>query len=65
MAKLLVKNVNYVVTCDDRDSVSEHVNILVEDGVITRISNEKMTAEDVIDASHMVMYPGLINTHHH
>ena len=24
-----------------------------------------MAADDVIDASHMVMYPGLINTHHH
>lgn len=33
--------------------------------MITRISEDEMTAEDVIDASHMVMYPGLINTHHH
>ena len=24
-----------------------------------------MTADEVIDGSHMVMYPGLINTHHH
>ena len=33
--------------------------------MIVQISEEEMTAEDVIDASSMVMYPGLINTHHH
>lgn len=65
MAKLLVKHVNYLVTCDNEDTVLRHVNVLIENGVITRISENEMTAEDVIDASHMVMYPGLINTHHH
>ncbi len=34
--------------------------------VAFRIStNHEETAADVIDASNMVMYPGLINTHHH
>ena len=42
-----------------------HVNVLIENGVIIKISNEEMTADDVINASNMVMYPGLINTHHH
>ena len=28
-------------------------------------NQDRRTAEDVIDASNMVMYPGLINTHHH
>lgn len=65
MARLLVKHVNHLVTCDDNDRILQHVNVLIEDGVITRISEEEMTAEDVIDASNMVMYPGLINTHHH
>ena len=65
MADLLVKNVSWLVTCDDSDRVLSGTNVLVEDGVITRISPEEMTADEVIDASGMVMYPGLINTHHH
>lgn len=62
---LLVKNVKHLVTCDLTDRLLERVNVLVRDGVITEISNEELTADDVIDASDMVMYPGLINTHHH
>lgn len=65
MKSLLVKNVRHLVTCDVDDQVLEDVNVLVQDGVISYIGKEEKTAEDVIDASHMVMYPGLINTHHH
>lgn len=62
---LLVKNVRHLVTCDDSDRLLDGVNVFVQDGVIAGIGQEEWTAEDVIDASHMVMYPGLINTHHH
>lgn len=62
---LLVKNVRHLVTCDDSDRLLDGVNVFVRDGVIAGIGQEEWTAEDVIDASHMVMYPGLINTHHH
>lgn len=62
---LLVKNVKHLVTCDTDDRMLEGVNVFVQDGVIAYIGNEERTAEDVIDASNMVMYPGLINTHHH
>ena len=62
---LLMKNVKYLVTCDDSDRLLDGVNVFVRDGVIAGIGQEEWTAEDVIDASHMVMYPGLINTHHH
>ena len=65
MSSLLVRNVNHLVTCDANDRLYSNINVLAEDGVITRIANEEMAADDVIDASHMVMYPGLINTHHH
>ena len=72
---LLVKNVKHLVTCDGDDRLLDGVDVFVRDGVIAGIgqeagtlesgTQESGTAEDVIDASNMVMYPGLINTHHH
>ena len=53
MARLLVKHIEHLVTCDDSDRVLQDVNVLAEDGVITRIFKEDpeaegITAEDVI-----------------
>lgn len=62
---LLLENVKYLVTCDDQDGMLTDVNLLVEGGVITYIGTEKKTADHIIDASRMVIYPGLINSHHH
>ncbi len=62
---LLVKNVKHLVTCDADDRLLEGVNVLIKDGVIAEVGSNVETADDVIDASDMVMYPGLINTHHH
>lgn len=63
--KLMIKNIKYLVTCDREDRVLESTNILIENGEIIAIGQEVFQAEEVIDASHMVVYPGLINTHHH
>lgn len=63
--KLMIKNIKYLVTCDREDRVLENTNILIENGEIISIGQEVFQAEEVIDASHMVVYPGLINTHHH
>ena len=65
MANLLVENIGYLVTCDDDDRILKNVNVFVRDGIIDYIGNEKMAADEVIDGTDMVMYPGLINTHHH
>ena len=65
MADLLVKNIGYVVTCDDDDRILKNANVFVRDGVIDYIGNEAIAADEVIDGTGMVMYPGLINTHHH
>ena len=62
---LLVKNVKHLVTCDEDDRLLDGINVFIRDGVIESIGQNEETAEDVIDASNMVMYPGLINTHHH
>ena len=65
MATLLVKNIGYVVTCDDDDRILKNANVFVRDGVTDYIGNEAIAADEVIDGTDMVMYPGLINTHHH
>ena len=65
MSSLLIKNASAVVTCDDNDSVLENVSILIHDGVITYMGPEAPAADEVLDASRCVVYPGLINTHHH
>ena len=62
---LLVKNVKHLVTCDADDRLLDGVNVFIRDGVIESIGQNEETAADVIDASNMVIYPGLINTHHH
>ena len=65
MARLLVKNMSYLVTCGPEDEVLENCCLLMEDGVITYIGPEAREAEEVIDAAGCIAYPGLVNTHHH
>lgn len=63
---LLIKNIRWLVTCDDNDTVAENVSLFAQDGVITEIGVPACTeADEIIDASEMILYPGLINTHHH
>lgn len=62
---LLIKNAKSIITCNSQDDVYENLNIYIEDGIIKDISDKIYPAERVIDASQMLVYPGLINTHHH
>jgi len=63
---VLFKNILSLVTCDDSDRMLTHADMLVKNGVIAAIG-ENISAEgaEVFDASHMLCYPGLVNTHHH
>lgn len=65
MGSLLIQNAWAVVTCDDGDSLLQNANILIQDGVIAYMGPEPRTAEEVLDASGCIVYPGLVNTHHH
>ena len=63
---LLLKNISTVVSCDTSDTVYEGVDIYIKSGKIEQIGKDlKCESDRVIDCTHMICYPGLINTHHH
>ncbi|MFD1670664.1 8-oxoguanine deaminase [Agrilactobacillus yilanensis] len=65
MTTLLIKNAQTIVTCDTQDRVLKDVNLWIQDGVIQYIGSDEKPADKTIDASHHLVYPGLVNTHHH
>ena len=65
MSSLLIKNIKNLVTNDKEGALLQNVNLFVQDGVIVSIGKDAPTADEEIDASGMIAYPGLINAHHH
>ncbi len=64
--KTLLKNARCIVTCDDQDSIFRNTDLLMQDGVIAAIGElGDPEADEVVDASRWILYPGLINSHHH
>jgi hydroxydechloroatrazine ethylaminohydrolase len=67
---LILTNIAALVTCDGKGRVHRDCDLVCEDGVIsaifpTAMRYEKPSHAEVIDASGLFIYPGLINTHHH
>lgn len=68
MSKVLIKNAAIIVTMDDQGTILYNHNILIDNGRIIAIdTNDNMEAYkvEVIDGRQHIVYPGLINTHHH
>ena len=70
MASLLIQHAQLVVTMDDADTRIRDGGIYIEDNVIRQVGESgtlalERPADVTIDASDMVVLPGLINTHHH
>ena len=68
MSKLLIKNASVIATMDDDRTELINKSIYCEDGRIIQIGvieNFNFNADVVIDATDMVVIPGLVNTHHH
>lgn len=68
MTSLLLKNAALIVAMDDEDHQWSNGGIYVVDNAIAQIGQMEtlpQEADQVIDARHMVILPGLVNTHHH
>ena len=66
MFSLLIRNLRTAVTCDDGDRVLEGVDLLAQDGVIRAMGPDlSANADTILDGTHYLAYPGLVNTHHH
>ena len=68
MASLLIRNAHTIATQNDAGDELHHASILVQDGLITSIGaahDMPPAADEVIDARHHLVVPGLVNTHHH
>ena len=61
----LIQNADAIVTVDRNDRVLKQANVWIDDGVIRYVGPETRPADHVIDAAGCIVYPGLINTHHH
>ena len=68
MATLLLKNIEVLVTMDEQRRELHKTNLLIKDGFIKAIGNGTEgleIADQVLDLSDHIVFPGLINTHHH
>ncbi len=68
MGKIIVKNAKAIICCDKERRVLRNHSILIDENKISKIAPfaelDCLDAE-VIEAEHMLVFPGLINTHHH
>ncbi|MED4454553.1 8-oxoguanine deaminase [Metabacillus fastidiosus] len=67
MGSLLIKNARNIITMDRKRQRFPGGSIYIEDQEIKAIGTDipYETADTVIDARGKIIYPGLINTHHH
>jgi 8-oxoguanine deaminase len=68
MPTLLVRNAHVLVTMDAERREIAGGGLFARDGVIEQVGitpDLPTTADEVVDARHRLVLPGLINTHHH
>ena len=68
MATLLIRHATLIAAMDDQDQRWADGGLLATDHVITQVGPTESlpdTADQVIDATGLIILPGLVNTHHH
>jgi 8-oxoguanine deaminase len=66
MSQILIRQAAYVATLDAQHTVLEDCDIFIDGREISAIGPDlDRTAAKIINASGMIVLPGLINTHHH
>ena len=68
MSTLLIKNIEMLVTMDDQRRELKHASLFIKDGFIQAIGDAKdlpQTADEILDLSGHIVFPGFVNTHHH
>jgi len=64
--KILIKNLLRIATMDDENTVYSDADLFIEGSQIKKIDkNICEDADEIIDGTNKVAYPGLVNTHHH
>jgi len=68
MPTLILKNIDTLVTMDEQRRELQHTNIYIKNGFIQGIggvNDMPETADQVLDLSGHIVFPGFVNTHHH
>lgn len=68
--RTIIRNADAIVIGDTHDTVLHDTDMVIEGPQIIAFCADARkeygdTADEIIDASHAIIYPGLVNTHHH
>lgn len=66
MRSILIRNAMLIATFDDASRIERNADLYIEGPELKALGTRlDIKADEIIDASHMIVLPGLINTHHH
>ncbi|WEL19448.1 amidohydrolase [Candidatus Nanohalococcus occultus] len=62
---MILENIRFLVTQNENREILEDIDLRIEDGKITEISENIEAEDEKIDCSNKIVLPGLINCHTH
>src|SRR3989344_1615485 len=62
---ILIKNADFVVAMNKNRDILKNASVLLSGNKILECPTDKQTADEIIDATGKIVFPGFINTHHH